>query len=199
MFHDHTTKPQRQDMWQLMDQDTKTALSLLTKVLCDEPHLLSWKMRRFYAKARGNPTETPFPPGSPLIGELPRARAVETQVVDHDKLLIDELDVAMGTAFMPTAPEASYYPRTPDRAERARQTDAAAPRLQTNPLPFVVIPSGAPPETTSIRSTDAGGPSSTGAPAAAPQEPSVSRRLTHEERLRQYEAQVSRDVANRDQ
>ena len=96
MLHDDITKPQRQDLWQLMDQDTKTALSMLTKVLCDEPHLLSWKMRRFYAKARGNPTETPFSPGSPLIGELPRARVVETQVVDHDKLLIDELDIAMG-------------------------------------------------------------------------------------------------------
>ena len=33
MHHDHITKPQRQDLWQLMDQYTKTALSMLTKVL----------------------------------------------------------------------------------------------------------------------------------------------------------------------
>ena len=60
----------------------------------------------FLREGTGQSYGDPLFPRSPLVGELPRARVVETQVVDHDKLLIDELDVAMGTAFMPIAPDA---------------------------------------------------------------------------------------------
>ena len=73
------------------------------------------------------------------MGFLPRGRVAETQVVDHDNLLIDELDVAIGTAFMPGTPDASYYPKTPDRADRDRKADPSTRPEQTNPLPFVVI------------------------------------------------------------